>query len=172
MKIAIQAGMKEIELALKEKGYQVIPYGESSDDIKMTIINDVVSEYEEIDPVTFYGPKNAEMILLDGGKLKWEEILYYVEKYIDSPLSDAPCIAIQAGMEGLKNKLLQEGYHVIPYGIVSKQIKITIINDVVAEYEEIDPVTFYGPPNAEMVLLDAGRLSEEEILKYVQKYIS
>lgn len=81
MKIAVQAGMSQIETLLKDKGYHVVPYGDSDQEVKITIINDVVEEYEEIDPVTFYGPEGSEMVLLDGSKLSSDDILKYVEKY-------------------------------------------------------------------------------------------
>ena len=53
MKIAIQTGMAEIEAALTAKGYEVVPFREGGTGIKMTILNDIDEEYEEMDPVTF-----------------------------------------------------------------------------------------------------------------------
>ena len=82
MKIAIQTGMAEIEAALTAKGYEVVPFREGGTDIKMTILNDIDEEYEEIDPVTFMGEGDSAMILLDASRLSQSEILTYCDKYM------------------------------------------------------------------------------------------
>lgn len=82
MKIAIQAGMHDIEETLKEKGYDVVAYGDGGSDIRITIINDVDESYEEIDPVTFYGTEEDAMILLDASALSKEDVIKYVDKYM------------------------------------------------------------------------------------------
>ncbi len=82
MKIAIQSGMHDLEMALKEKGYEVVAYEDGGTDIKITIINDVDEAYEEIDPVTFYGTEEDAMVLLDASALSREDVLKYVDKYM------------------------------------------------------------------------------------------
>ena len=82
MKIAIQAGLGDLEAVLKMKGYDVVPFREGGDNIKITILNDIDEVYEEIDPVTFMGEEGEEMVLLDASRLSQTEILAYVAKYI------------------------------------------------------------------------------------------
>ncbi|HAS73239.1 MAG TPA: hypothetical protein DCS67_03750 [Clostridiales bacterium UBA8960] len=82
MKIAIQAGLGDLEAILKMKGYDVVPYRDGGDNIKITILNDVDEVYEEIDPVTFMGESDDEMVLLNASRLTQAEILAYVSKYI------------------------------------------------------------------------------------------
>lgn len=82
MKIAIQAGLGELSEELKSKGYDVIPFKDGGQGIKMTILNDIDEEYEEMDPVTFMGEGEDEMVLLDASRLSKTEIMAYVEKYM------------------------------------------------------------------------------------------
>ncbi len=82
MKIAVQTGMGELEAILMAKGYEVVPFREGGTGIKMTILNDIDEEYEEIDPVTFMGEGDSAMILLDASRLSQSEILTYCEKYM------------------------------------------------------------------------------------------
>lgn len=82
MKIAIQAGLGDLEAVLKMKGYDVVPFREGGENIKITILNDIDEEYEEINPVTFMGEGGEEMVLLDASRLSQTEILAYVAKYI------------------------------------------------------------------------------------------
>ena len=81
MKIAVQTGLDDIMTILKEKNYDVVPYKEGGTDIKITILNDIDEEYEEIDPVCFMGEGDDEMVLLDASRLSQEDVIKYVEKY-------------------------------------------------------------------------------------------
>jgi hypothetical protein len=82
MKIAIQAGLSELTQMLRAKGYDVVPFRDGGENIRITILNDVDEEYEEIDPVTFMGDGDGEMVLLDASRLSQTEIFAYVEKYM------------------------------------------------------------------------------------------
>ncbi|OJV66655.1 MAG: hypothetical protein BGO41_04335 [Clostridiales bacterium 38-18] len=82
MKIAIQAGLSELTQMLRAKGYEVVPFRDGGQNIRITILNDVDEEYEEIDPVTFMGDGEGEMVLLDASRLSQTEIFAYVEKYM------------------------------------------------------------------------------------------
>lgn len=82
MKIAIQSGLGELTEILKSKGYEVVPFRDGGSDIRITIINDIDEEYEEIDPVTFMGQGENEMVLLDASKLNQVEVIAFVEKYM------------------------------------------------------------------------------------------
>lgn len=82
MKIAIQTGLNDLAELLKIKGYEVVPFREGGQDIRITILNDIDEEYEEIDPVTFMGVEDEQMVLLDASRLSQKEILTYVEKYM------------------------------------------------------------------------------------------
>lgn len=82
MKIAIQAGLSELTQMLRAKGYDVVPFRDGGENIRITILNDVDEEYEEIDPVTFMGEGDGEMVLLDASRLSQTEIFAYVEKYM------------------------------------------------------------------------------------------
>ncbi len=79
-------------------------------------------------------------------------------------------ITIQTGLGELERQLGTMGYELIPYRGGSAQTKVCIINNVDEAYEEIDPVTFMGTGENEVVLLDASRLSSEDVLKFVSKY--
>ena len=82
MKIAIQAGLSELTQMLRAKGSDVVPFRDGGENIRITILNDVDEEYEEIDPVTFMGDGDGEMVLLDASRLSQTEIFAYVEKYM------------------------------------------------------------------------------------------
>jgi len=81
MKIAIQTGMENLETVLKAKGFDVVPFRQSGENVKITILNDIDEEYEEMDPVTFMGEGENQMVLLDASRLSEEKIVEYVEKY-------------------------------------------------------------------------------------------
>lgn len=81
MKIAVQTGLNNIMDTLKGKGYTVVPYRDGGTDIKVTIINDVDEEYEEIEPVSFMGEGDSAMVVIDATKLSQEQVVQYVEKY-------------------------------------------------------------------------------------------
>lgn len=80
-------------------------------------------------------------------------------------------IAIQTGLGELSEILKAKGFVVVPFRQGGNDVKITILNDIDEVYEEIDPVTFMGEEGEEMVLLDAGKLSQAEIIAYVEKYM-
>ena len=82
MKIAIQTGLNDLAELLKIKGYEVVPFREGGQNIRITILNDIDEEYEEMDPVTFMGEEDEQMVLLDASRLSQKEILTYVEKYM------------------------------------------------------------------------------------------
>ncbi len=82
MKIAIQTGLEELAEELKAKGYEVVPFRSSGQNVRISILNDIDAEYEEIDPVTFMGEPDEEMVLLDASKLSKNEILVFVDKYM------------------------------------------------------------------------------------------
>lgn len=166
MKIAIQTGLKSLEELLKAKGYDVVPFRESGLGVKISIVNDIDEAYEEIDPVTFYGPEGDEMVLLNATQLSEEDILRYVDKYAVKPKR----VALQNGLEGLKEKLATKGYDVVSYANGGSAVRVTVINNVEGAYEEIDPVSFFGEGENEMVVLDASKLTEDQIMKYVEKY--
>lgn len=168
MKIAIQKGLERVEGILREKGFETVLYGEEDRPVGITIINGVDDVYEEIDPVTFYGGKTTGMVLLNASRLSEEEILKYVEKYSDKPKK----IALQHGMERTREKLIELGYDVVPADESFPGVRVSIIRSGDAAYEEIEPVSFYGTGDNEMVVLDASQLSPEELVKYVEKYAS
>ncbi len=81
MRIAVQTGLNELMETLKNKGYNVVPYRQGGDNIKITIINDVDEEYEEIQPVSFMGEGENEMVVIDATKLSQNQVIHFVEKY-------------------------------------------------------------------------------------------
>lgn len=81
MKIAVQTGLNEIFETLKAKGYEVVPYRDGGSDIKVTVINDVDEEYEEIEPVSFMGEGDNQMVVLDATVLSHDQVVSYVQKY-------------------------------------------------------------------------------------------
>ncbi|MBM7561034.1 YkuS family protein [Fusibacter tunisiensis] len=166
MKIAIQRGLENIETLLTEKGYQTVRYGDGGKGIGITVINDVDEAYEEIDPVTFYGTGEKAMILLNASKLSDEEILKYVKKYSENP----KVVAVQKGMSRTQEKLEALGYDVVTVDDAIRKVRVSIIRSGDGAYEEIEPVSFYGSGDREVVVLDATQLSQEQLMKYVEKY--
>lgn len=106
------------------------------------------------------------MVLLNATQLSEEDILRYVEKYATKPQR----VSLQKGLEAIREKLTAKGYDVVDYGEDGKNVKVTVINNVEGAYEEIDPVSFFGEGDNEMVVLDASKLTEDQIMKYVEKY--
>ena len=79
-------------------------------------------------------------------------------------------IAIQTGLETVKKQLEGMGYFVVDFATGGQGAQINIINNVDEAYEEIDPVTYMKSGAEDVMILDASRLSEEDIVRYVSKY--
>lgn len=79
-------------------------------------------------------------------------------------------IAIQPGLDHIKKHLEGMGYFVVDYANSGTGAHINIINNVDEAYEEIDPVTYMKSGSDDVMILDASRLSEEDIVRYVSKY--
>lgn len=79
-------------------------------------------------------------------------------------------IAIQSGLEGIKRQLEGMGYFVVDYADGGIGANINIIHNVDEAYEEIDPVTYMKSGTSDVMILDASKLSEEDVVRYVSKY--
>lgn len=79
-KIAVQKGLDEIMDVLKKEGYNVVVYEDNKEDVDITIISGIDSEYEEIEPAQCraYG-NDKKMLIIDATRLTPETILKYVK---------------------------------------------------------------------------------------------
>ena len=81
-KIAIQAGLNDIESALKNEGYNVVPYLEAGLQADVCIISGVDSEYEEIETAQcrLRGTgADDQMLLINASGLSPDQVLNYVK---------------------------------------------------------------------------------------------
>ncbi|EOD01227.1 YkuS family protein [Caldisalinibacter kiritimatiensis] len=78
-KIAVQRGLNKIIELLKKEGYDVVLYEENKEDVDITIVSGIDSEYEETEyaQCRVYGDK--KMLLIDASKLDLETVLRYVK---------------------------------------------------------------------------------------------
>jgi len=79
-KIAVQQGLKEIVDLLKSKGYDVVPFEASGNNVDITIISGVDSEYEEIETAQCRAwGQEGDMLVINATALSPEKVLEYVE---------------------------------------------------------------------------------------------
>ncbi len=76
-------------------------------------------------------------------------------------------IAVQRGLESLSKKLAERGYEVVSYRESGLDSRVMIIHDVDAEYEEIESVSYFGEGENRTMVLDASRLTSDQIFDYV-----
>jgi len=76
-------------------------------------------------------------------------------------------IAIQRGLEEVKDILIKEGFQVTPYGKDDFDADVTIITGVEEAYEEIQPAQYHG----KMLVIDATNTSTEDIIKRVHQHV-
>lgn len=79
-------------------------------------------------------------------------------------------IAIQKGLEEVKNMLLTEGFNVVDYETSGLDADVTIITGVDEAYEEIQPAEYHSNGKKNMLVIDATNSSPGEILKRVHMY--
>jgi len=78
MKIAIQSDLQVLDLLLKEKGYETVPYRQSGMDCHVAIINNIDEEYEEMEPVSYLGD---QMMILNASRLSQEQVLSHIKNF-------------------------------------------------------------------------------------------
>ena len=81
-KIAIQGGLNDIETALKNEGYTVVPYLESGLKADICIISGVDSEYEEIETAQcrLRGTgEDDQVLLINASGLSPAKVIEYVK---------------------------------------------------------------------------------------------
>lgn len=79
-RIAVQQGLSEIANLLWDKGYDVVPFETSKDDIDVTVISGVDSEYEEIETAQCrVWNSKGKMLVINATKLSPEKVLEYIE---------------------------------------------------------------------------------------------
>jgi len=80
-------------------------------------------------------------------------------------------IAIQNGLEVLQETLISKGYEVVPYRESGMDSNITIINNIDASYEEMEPVSIIGMGSEKMLVLNASMLSTEQVLVQIENFM-
>lgn len=81
-KIAVQAGLNEVEDALKKEGFDVHKYGTAGLDADITIVTGIDEAYEEIQPVQYHANGKKQMLVIDGTNVSTETILKRVHQYM------------------------------------------------------------------------------------------
>jgi hypothetical protein len=81
LKISIQKGMAALEQALILKGHDVVPYRQSGSGAKVNIINNIDAEYEEMEPVSYIGAGENEVMILNASQMSVDQVLTHVEKF-------------------------------------------------------------------------------------------
>ncbi len=78
-KIAVQRGLGKIFEMLEGEGYDVVIYENNKEDVDVTILSGINSEYEEIEPAQcrIYGDK--KMLIIDASNLSPDTVLNYVK---------------------------------------------------------------------------------------------
>ncbi len=80
-KIAIQAGLNEVEEVLIKEGFDVHKYGTAGLDADITIITGIDEAYEEIQPEEYHKNGKKEMLIIDATNTSPEEVLKKVHKH-------------------------------------------------------------------------------------------
>lgn len=81
-------------------------------------------------------------------------------------------VAIQSGLDGVKDMLKSEGFDVYNYGEAGLDADVTIVTGIDEAYEEIQPAQYHANGKKQMLVIDGTNTSCEEILKRVHKYFS
>lgn len=76
-------------------------------------------------------------------------------------------IAIQKGLDDVKELLISEGYEVTNYGHNDSDANVTIITGVDEAYEEIQPAQYHG----KMLVIDATNTTTEDIMKRIHQHV-
>lgn len=81
-RIAVQKDLKEIIAILENEGFDVVIYEDNRDDVNVTILSGISSEYEEIEPAQcrIMGNEDQKMLIIDATDLNPEKVLDYVKK--------------------------------------------------------------------------------------------
>jgi hypothetical protein len=73
-------------------------------------------------------------------------------------------------MAALEQALILKGHEVVPYRQSGAGARVNIINNIDAEYEEMEPVSYIGAGAGEVMILNASQLSEDQVLAHVEKF--
>ncbi|MBN2794044.1 MAG: YkuS family protein [Clostridia bacterium] len=79
-------------------------------------------------------------------------------------------IAIQKGLDEVKQVLINEGFDVHDYDSPGLDADVTIVTGIDEAYEEIEPVQFHKNGDRNMLVIDATNVTPETVLKRVHQY--
>lgn len=80
-------------------------------------------------------------------------------------------IAIQKGLNEVKETLINEGFQVFDYETAGLDADVTIITGIDEAYEEIEPVQYHKNGDKNMLIIDATNASPETVLNRVHQYL-
>jgi len=79
-------------------------------------------------------------------------------------------ISIQSGLQEIEKRLIEEGHTLLPYDQAGLKADIVIISGVDSAYEEIETAQCrLGHDAAELLLINASRLTPDDVIKYVNE---
>ena len=82
-KIAVQAGLPEVETALKNEGFDVYKYGEAGLDADVTVITGIDEAYEEIQPAQYHANGKKKMLVVDATNTTTEVVMKRIHMHIN-----------------------------------------------------------------------------------------
>jgi hypothetical protein len=79
-------------------------------------------------------------------------------------------IAVQDGLEPIKELLKSKGHEILPYDQAGKNADIAIMSGVDSTYEEMETAQcmIHNPEGSEVLLINATGLTPEQVLNYVE----
>jgi maleate cis-trans isomerase len=80
-------------------------------------------------------------------------------------------IAIQSGLNEVKETLINEGFDVRDYGTAGLDADVTIITGIDEAYEEIEPAQYHSNGKKKMLVIDATNTPTDEILNRIHRHI-
>lgn len=81
LKVEVQSGLGELEVALKAEGYDVYKYGQAGLDADITVITGIDEAYEEIQPAQYHANGKKSMLVVDATNSTTDEVLKRIHKY-------------------------------------------------------------------------------------------
>lgn len=81
IKVEVQNGLSQVEVALKDQGFDVYKYGTAGLNADITIITGIDEAYEEIEPSQYHCNGKKKMLVIDATNATTNDVLKRVHRY-------------------------------------------------------------------------------------------
>lgn len=174
--ISVQDDLKDIIIALKERGHHVITTHEVNKDTSIFILSNVDEDWEELRSIEWMSFEDNECILtMNASKLTVDEIIETIDKISKSKsfkvdIAKKLKISVEEGLSEIKNLLIENGYDVIPSYKVDSEVVAMIFSGVDEDYESISTYQMRQYGESKYVLtMNASNMTPNEILELINR---